>query len=138
MADFLPYLDLMAEQRDEVHRWLRDHRVNPGRVPVYAQFEYDPAVQEWRIPLYWHNAEGRMRIDQTGVRRIVVRRRELRPLPWPRMADEVLCEDCGELDCGGCLDNVTGMGCPCGGDCWDDEPDRAVETVTALSEAGLL
>lgn len=87
MSGFIPYLDLDAEDKAQIHGWLLDHRVDYHRVPVYAEFEYDAATSEWRIPLYWHDPDGRMRIDETGddVRKVVVRRRELRPLPWPRV-----------------------------------------------------
>ncbi|GGN40412.1 hypothetical protein GCM10010109_69490 [Actinoplanes campanulatus] len=90
MAEHVPYLQLMADQREQIHAWLTDHRINYTRVPVYAQFAYDSATQEWRIPIYWHDSNGRMRIDLDGhglelVRQHVVRRRELRPLPWPEV-----------------------------------------------------
>ena len=81
----IPYNGLSREQKQELHRWLADHRIDYTRVPVYARFEFDPAVREWRIPVYWWDHEGRMRLDETGqdVRKHIVRRRELRPLPWP-------------------------------------------------------
>jgi len=79
------YRELTPGERDELHRWLVDHRVDYTRVPVYAQFERDDATGEWRIPVYWVDDDGRMRLDETGndVRQHVIRRRELRPLPWP-------------------------------------------------------
>lgn len=85
MADRVHYLELTREQKDELHRWLLDHHVDYTRVPVWARFERDDATGEWVIPLHWHDADGHMRIDETGqdVRKVTVRRRELRPLPWP-------------------------------------------------------
>lgn len=75
---------LTRDEKDELHRWLADHHVDYIRVPVYAEFDRDDATGEWRIPVYWFDA-GRMRLDETGqdVRKHVIRRRELRPLPWP-------------------------------------------------------
>lgn len=93
MNDRIPYLGLAPEEQEEVHAWLREHRIEPGRVPVEADFEYDPTTGEWRIPLHWLDADGHRRIDLNpggDIRRIVVRRRELRPLPWPRFGLRLL------------------------------------------------
>lgn len=81
----IPYQALTREQKEQLHRWLTDHGIDYTRVPVWARFTFDEAASEWRIPVYWVDAEGRMRLDETGqdVRKHVVRRRELRPLPWP-------------------------------------------------------
>jgi hypothetical protein len=81
----IPYQALTREQKGELHGWLTDHGIDYTRVPVWAQFDFDPATREWCIPVYWVDHEGRMRLDETGqdVRKHVVRRRELRPLPWP-------------------------------------------------------
>lgn len=130
MADFIPYPDLSPEQRQAIHIWLRGHRVDPGRVPVYATFERDAATGEWRIPAYWVDADGRMRVDAAeDVRKVVLRRRELQPLPWPRVDVDVLgeCEDLGD-PCPVC----SGDGCP---ECrpldyaWRDGRAVPVETV---------
>ncbi|BCJ45342.1 hypothetical protein GCM10010168_86110 [Actinoplanes ianthinogenes] len=88
IGEFIPYYHLDPEQRAELHGWLLDHRIDYHRVPAYEQFTWDAATGEWRIPLYWHNTEGRMQINPDGetVRMLVVRRRELWPLPWPRVA----------------------------------------------------
>jgi hypothetical protein len=84
----IPYLDLPLGEKLAIHDWLTEHHVDYTRVPVYAQFEYDEVTGEWLIPVYWVDDDGRMRIDLDGngaelVRQHVVRRRELRPLPWP-------------------------------------------------------
>lgn len=84
--EFVPYELLTPQERDRLHWWLREHRVDYHFVPVWAQFDFDPATSEWRIPMYDRDTDGRMRLDETGqdVRRHVIRRRELCPLPWPR------------------------------------------------------
>lgn len=86
MTDHISYLDLTTDEKDQIHDWLIDHGVDYHRVPVHETFDFDQATGEWRIPLFWQDTDGRMRVDETGedVRRVVVRRRELRPLPWPR------------------------------------------------------
>jgi hypothetical protein len=40
--------------------------------------------------------------------------------------------------CGAGNDALNGLRCPCGGDCWDTEPERPVETVNTFTERGLL
>jgi hypothetical protein len=80
---FVPYLYLRAEQRQEIHDWLRDHNVNPIHVPIDAQFERDDATGEWRIPVFWADRNGRHALDGEDLRGHFIRRRELRPLPWP-------------------------------------------------------
>jgi hypothetical protein len=87
MSGRIPYTDLNRDDQDAIKAWLVDHRVNPDRVPIDAQFDRDPATGEWRIPVYWHDADGRMAANPDGetIRSLVVRRRELRPLPWPRV-----------------------------------------------------
>ncbi|GIE75774.1 hypothetical protein Aph02nite_17240 [Actinoplanes philippinensis] len=87
MSDRIPFDRLGYDDQDAIRSWLRDHRVNPDRVPIDAVPEFDPAAGEWRIPVYWHDQSGHMRLcdDSHTVRTLVVRRRELRPLPWPRV-----------------------------------------------------
>jgi hypothetical protein len=83
----IPYLGLPLGDKLAIHDWLTEHHVDYTRVPVYAQFEYDDVTGEWLIPIYWHDSIGRMRVDEHGgVRTHVVRRRELRPLPWRDLA----------------------------------------------------
>lgn len=120
------YTLLTREQQHALHAWLRDHGVQHCRVPLYASFDFDAATGEWRIPVYWYDADGRMcvHLDGETVRKHVVRRRELRPLPWPTWPDG----DCDDPDCF----------------CWDDQDDDAghgddwppIETVQ--STGGLL
>lgn len=138
MTGLVPYLDLAPEERADLHRWLGDHGVDHHRVPVYAEFGHDAATDEWRIPLFWQDADGRMRLTADGdVRKVVVRRRELRPLPWPEKACEFCCTSDCEGDCDELYDCLSSLECPCGGDCWDDlPPERPVETVTVAG--GLL
>lgn len=83
----IPYRNLDDEDQAAIMAWLVDHRVDPRRVPIDAQFEHDPVTGEWRIPVYWHDARGRKAANPDGetIRSLVVRRRELRPLPWPRV-----------------------------------------------------
>lgn len=131
-------------------------------MPVYATFEHDPATCEWRIPTYWVDADGRMRLDGEDVRKVVLRRRELRPLPWPVRDDEPdRCYCAGCIGMGPCdnadpdndddaepCDTCSGYGCaecedddslPADADyAWRDGHAVLVETETALSEAGLL
>jgi hypothetical protein len=87
MSGRIPYADLDDEDQAAIKAWLVDHRVNPDRVPIDAIPDLDPATGEWRIPVYWHNAHGRAVVNPDGetIRSLVVRRRELRPLPWPRV-----------------------------------------------------
>lgn len=87
MSDRIPFDRLDRDDQDAIKAWLADHRVNPDRVPIDAQFDRDPATGEWRIPVYWHDGRGRAVVNPDGetIRQLVVRRRELRPLPWPRI-----------------------------------------------------
>lgn len=83
MSTRIPYIDLPLGEKLAIHDWLTEHHVDYKRVPVDAQFEHDEATGEWLIPLFWVDDNGRMHLDgDSDVRRIVVRRRELRPLPW--------------------------------------------------------
>jgi len=93
VKNFIPYSHLDPFEQRQVHDWLTDHRVDYRRVPAAAEFDYDPATGEWRIPAYVRSANGRgIRVDPaTGDPLMrIVRRRELRPLPWPRMAGGAL------------------------------------------------
>lgn len=85
----IPWLDLEPTLQHDVITWLNIHRVDPGRVPLEAVFEYDAAADEWRIPVHWVDANGHKRLDETGedVRQHVIRRRPLGPLPWPEASD---------------------------------------------------
>lgn len=85
MTAFVHYLKLDTDEKLAVHQWLTDHGVDYTRVPIYAQFDRDDATGEWRIPVYWVDDDGKMRIDHVTeeIRLHVVRCRELRPLPWP-------------------------------------------------------
>jgi hypothetical protein len=121
MDDRIPYPDLFPDERDQILAWLHEHRIDPGRVPDSADLQRDDTTGEWRIPLYWRDEHGRMATNPDGetVRMLIVRRRELSPLPWPSLADG----DCWEQHdvC------EAGPGCPCMG-----EPGRPVETVTVV------
>lgn len=81
----IPYLELTPDQQEQIRAWLHEHRIDPARVPIDAQLDYDPAAGEWRIPAYRVDRDGRKRVDPVlGKLRInIVRRRQLRPLPWP-------------------------------------------------------
>jgi hypothetical protein len=89
VTDRIPFADLDYEDQDAIRAWLRDHRVNPDRVPIYAQFEYDPATGEWRIPVYWHDTDGRMARKPDGetvrtleqIARAAVPKRQLKGCP---------------------------------------------------------
>lgn len=85
----IPYRELTPDQQEQIRTWLREHRIDPGRVPIDARFGYDPVVGEWRILAYRVDRDGRKRIDPVlGRLRInIVRRRQLRPLPWPAGGD---------------------------------------------------
>jgi hypothetical protein len=87
VSDRIPFDRLDRDDQDAIRSWLIDHRVNPDRVPIDAIPEFDSAVGEWRIPVFWENAHGRSVVNPDGetIRSLVVRRRELRPLPWPRV-----------------------------------------------------
>lgn len=80
----IPYLDLPLGEKLAIHDWLTEHHVDYTRVPVDAQFEHDDATGEWLIPMYDVDHRGRMLIDPDNdtVRQHVIRRQELRPLPW--------------------------------------------------------
>lgn len=170
MAELIPYLDLPAEDRAAIHAWLTDHRVDYTRVPVYARFDFDAVTGEWRIPIYWHDAGGRMglasgRPGERLIRQHVIRRRELRPLPWPKVAGLRLCP-CADDPAASCTfpaltdderrrrDHVDACwdGCDdlhadlceycelpdCLGDCWGEEHDGAQwpPDVITLTVAG--
>lgn len=85
------YWDLDPAEKQAIHGWLTDHGIDYTRVPVEAPWEFDPAVGEWRIELFWHDARDRVTLlpDRSDVRRVMVRRRELRPLPWLAAARRV-------------------------------------------------
>lgn len=87
VAEFIPYERLTPDERAELHAWLWDHRIDPGRVPIGADFDFDATTGEWRIPQFVKGPGGRgVRVDPVTRDALlqVVRRRELRPLPWPR------------------------------------------------------
>ncbi len=86
MSDLIPWRNLDAGDRIRIMCWLDEHRIDPMRVPIDGQFRYDPTTGEWRIPVFWENAHGRSVVNPDGetIRSLVVRRREMRPLPWPR------------------------------------------------------
>lgn len=138
MTGLIPYLDLTPDEKQELHTWLLDHQVDYHRVPAYVEFDFDSATREWRIPMYVVDTDGRMRLDKvTGeVPKVVVRRRELRPLPWPRDEPGWWQPDPH--------DDACWPGCPCDdpceyceshdclGGCWgeeDDTPAWPIETI---------
>lgn len=71
-----PYLALTPDQKQALHAWLNDHGVDHKRVPIYADFERDDTTSEWRIPVYWVDDRGRMRIDLDNNGAHVVRQHE--------------------------------------------------------------
>jgi hypothetical protein len=83
--DRVGYAYLTRQERDAIESWLRTHRVDPARTPIAPLIELDPSMGEWRIEQFWLNASGHACVDETGqdVRRVIVRRRARRPLPWP-------------------------------------------------------
>lgn len=133
----IPYTALMPDQQHALHDWLREHRVDPGRVPLYARFDHDAATGEWRIPLYWHGPDGRMRLNPDGdtVRKLVVRRRELSPLPWPTWGRPTvtwngvdISECVADIQLGNDQDDEVACcdpDCTCG----DGDPGRPIETI---------
>lgn len=90
----IPYRRLDQAERERIHGWLIDHDIDYTRVPVHADLRYDDATGEWRIPLYVRKPGGIVVDPVTGEpRRVVVRRRELRPLPWPTYGPPVVMLD---------------------------------------------
>lgn len=85
------YQFLNPDQRTALERWLRDHDIDPKRTPIDPIIEVDTATGELRIEQFWHDENGKMRLDETGenVRRVIVRRRAQRPLPWPTWAQQM-------------------------------------------------
>lgn len=87
----IPYPELPLTEKRAIHDWLTEHHVDHTAVPVESQFEYDDATGEWLIPVFDRDSRGRLLVDpETGTLRLhVIRRQELRPLPW-READLAL------------------------------------------------
>jgi hypothetical protein len=87
VSDLIPWRNLGTGDRVQIMRWLEEHRIDPMRVPIDALPEYDPATGEWLIPVFRENEHGRSVVNPDGetIRTLVVRSRELRPLPWPRV-----------------------------------------------------
>jgi hypothetical protein len=101
------YLNLTRHEKQAVHAWLSDHSVDYKRVPVEAELVRDDATYEWRIPLFWRDADGGLALtaDGSDMRRVVVRRRELYPLPWPERITHHAIEGTDFMPsgwCGGC------------------------------------
>jgi hypothetical protein len=102
----VPYEYLLPAEKATLQLWLTTHHIDPRRTPLEPLIEHDPVHDEWRIEQYWTDANGRMRIvDDENVRRVIVRRRHLAPLPWPMWEHAHWCTSA-----------------ECLGDCWDRIP----------------
>jgi hypothetical protein len=82
MTDRVPYFHLTPDEREAVHQWVRDHNLRPKDVPVDGRIELDETTNEWRIQQFaQHDGEMLVGFDGEPVK-IVVRRTNLRNLPW--------------------------------------------------------
>jgi hypothetical protein len=92
MGDVIPlrrrrpdYWTLTDDQREAIHDWLRQHDCEPADTPLDGILGCDAATGEWRIEQYL-TRDGRKYLDEHGkVAKVVVRRREMAPLPWPEV-----------------------------------------------------
>ena len=164
MSDRIPYHDLLPAEQQALHAWLRGHRVEPERVPLDAQFELDAATGEWRIPVFVRHPDGGIRVDlATGdILRRIVRRRELRPLPWPRVGLRLVGPVTSITIAADVTSYVSGIeiagqqlavhhpgdGCPCDeqcvcgeddcpGDCWMDGDGDVYRPTVTIDTGGL-
>ena len=70
--------------------WLKLHGVDPGDVPLGAVVLYDPAFDEWRIPVCARNAEGmRYVVDGDIATRVIRRRVRNDPMPDAPLVDVI-------------------------------------------------
>jgi hypothetical protein len=70
----LDYREMTPAQREAAIRFLQRHDIDPINVPVNVVIEYDAEYDEWVLPLYARDANGRMRIQDGDVVMYTVRR----------------------------------------------------------------
>ena len=78
------YWNLTDEEREAIHDWLRLHDCEPSHTPLHGLPDRDDTTGEWRIAQYLTRDDGSRYLDEHGdIAMVVVRRREIAPLPWP-------------------------------------------------------
>jgi len=66
MSDLrMDYSTASNEVRAEAEAWVREHGLDPKRVPVDSLIEYDSATREWVIEVYAER-DGRMYVGGNG------------------------------------------------------------------------
>jgi hypothetical protein len=80
----VPYMRLTEQEREALHQWCVDHRIDYKQVPIDGLIELDPAMGEWRVEVY-RARDGKHFLDVDGdIARAILRRAHKADLPWRR------------------------------------------------------